>query len=153
MSCFTDPKKRYISSKKIERVQKKIKRGLPKETTDTSTSLGHNLVIDAFEFHKDASENTTLESEKRASRETEVGGSSRSHCRIIRQCLLNDRKLLGGRGENTIGKLNRWVILKSNFEVSGLVFSCIETKFCKKILVGISYLFEKKIEKRDMGRD
>ena len=39
-------------------------------------------------------------------------------------------------GENTIGKLNRWVILKSNFEVSGLVFSCIETKFCKKILVG-----------------
>ena len=39
-------------------------------------------------------------------------------------------------GENTIGNLNRWVILKSNFEVSGLVFSCIETKFCKKILVG-----------------
>ena len=34
-------------------------------------------------------------------------------------------------GENTIGKLNRWVILKSNFEISGLVFSCIETKFCK----------------------
>ena len=74
MSCFTDPKKRYISSKKIERVQKKIKRGLPKETTDTSTSLGRNLFIDAFEFHKDASENTTLESEKRASTETEVGG-------------------------------------------------------------------------------
>ena len=40
------------------------------------------------------------------------------------------------RGENTIGKLNRWVILKSNFEVSGFVFSCIETKSCKKILVG-----------------
>ena len=40
------------------------------------------------------------------------------------------------RGENTIGKLNRWVILKSNFEFSGLVFSCIATKFCKKILVG-----------------
>jgi hypothetical protein len=36
-----------------------------------------------------------------------------------------------------IGKLNRWVILKSNAEVSGLVFSYIETKFCKKILVGI----------------
>ena len=30
---------------------------------------------------------------------------------------------------------------------------CIEAKFCKQILVGISYLFEKKIEKRDMGRD
>ena len=45
------------------------------------------------------------------------------------------------------------MILISNFEVSGLVFSCIETKFFKKILVGISYLFEKKIEKRDMGRD
>ena len=39
-------------------------------------------------------------------------------------------------GENTIGKLNRWVILKSNFEVSGLVFSCIETKLWKNILVG-----------------
>ena len=26
-------------------------------------------------------------------------------------------------GENIIGKLNRWVILKSIFEVSGLVFS------------------------------
>ena len=37
--------------------------------------------------------------------------------------------IFGGEGENTIGKLNRWVILKSNFEVSGLVFSCIETKF------------------------
>ena len=39
-------------------------------------------------------------------------------------------------GETTIGKLNHWVILKANFEVPGLVFSCIETKFCKKILVG-----------------
>ena len=39
-------------------------------------------------------------------------------------------------GENTIGTLNRWVILKSMFEVSGLVFSCIETKFCKKIFLG-----------------
>ena len=34
-----------------------------------------------------------------------------------------------------------------------LVLPCIEAKFCKKICVGISYLFEKKIEKRDMGRD
>ena len=40
--------------------------------------------------------------------------------------------ILTERGENTIGKLNRWVILKSNFEVSGLVFSCIETKFARK---------------------
>ena len=46
------------------------------------------------------------------------------------------RLVLDLRRENTIGKLNRWVILKSNFEISGLVFSCIETKFCKKILVG-----------------
>ena len=39
----------------------------------------------------------------------------------------------------------------SNFR--GLVLFCIDAKFCKKIFVGISYLFEKKIEKRDMGRD
>ena len=26
----------------------------------------------------------------------------------------------------------------------GLVLGCVETKFCKQILVGISYLFEKK---------
>ena len=51
-------------------------------------------------------------------------------------------------GENTIGKLNRWVILKSIFEVPGLVFSCIETKFCKKILVGIAICFEKEIKKK-----
>ena len=54
----------------------------------------------------------------------------------FREVLHKRRSKLAGRGENTIGKLNRWVILKSNFEVSGLVFSCIETKFCKKILVG-----------------
>ena len=30
-----------------------------------------------------------------------------------------------------------------NFE--GLVLGCIDAKFCKKIFVGISYLFEKKI--------
>ena len=35
----------------------------------------------------------------------------------------------------------------SNF--IGLVLFCIDAKFCKKIFVGISYLFEKKIEKRD----
>ena len=39
----------------------------------------------------------------------------------------------------------------SNFR--GLVLFCIDAKFCNKIFVGISYLFEKKIEKRDMGRD
>ena len=38
-----------------------------------------------------------------------------------------------------------------NFE--GLVLGCIDADFFKQILVGISYLFEKKIEKRDMGRD
>ena len=41
--------------------------------------------------------------------------------------------------------------LAANFTV--LVLGCSEAKFCKKICVGISYLFEKKIEKRDMGRD
>ena len=40
---------------------------------------------------------------------------------------------------------------RANF--ARLVLGCIEAKFCKKICVGISYLFEKKIEKRDMGRD
>ena len=33
-----------------------------------------------------------------------------------------------------------------------LVLGCIEAKFGSQILVGISYLFEKKIEKRDMGK-
>ena len=37
-----------------------------------------------------------------------------------------------------------------NFE--GLVLSCIDADFCKEILVGISYLFEKKIEKEGHGR-
>ena len=41
--------------------------------------------------------------------------------------VLLDAFLLDLLGENTIGKLNRWVILKSIFEVSGLVFSCIES--------------------------
>ena len=39
----------------------------------------------------------------------------------------------------------------ANFEK--LVLGCIETNLCIQILVGISYLFEKKIEKRDMGKD
>ena len=39
-------------------------------------------------------------------------------------------------GENTIGKLNRWVILKSNFDVSGLVFSVLKPNFARKILIG-----------------
>ena len=34
-----------------------------------------------------------------------------------------------------------------------LVLGCIDADFCKYIHVGISYLFEKKIEKMDMGRD
>ena len=38
-----------------------------------------------------------------------------------------------------------------NFE--GLVLGCIDAYFFPKIFVGISYQFEKKIEKRDMGRD
>ena len=32
----------------------------------------------------------------------------------------------------------------------GLVLFCIDAKFCNKIFVGISYLFEKNIEKRDI---
>ena len=47
-----------------------------------------------------------------------------------------------------------WVSVRgerANF--TRLVLGCIETTFCKQILVGISYLFEKKIEKREMGRD
>ena len=35
--------------------------------------------------------------------------------------------------------------------LTGLVFGCIEAKFCKKICVGLSYLFEEKIEKKGHG--
>ena len=38
-------------------------------------------------------------------------------------------------------------MLPANFEE--LVLGCIEAKLRKQILFGISYLFEKKIEKRD----
>ena len=45
----------------------------------------------------------------------------------------------------------KFVEIHKNF--LGLVLGCIEAKFCNQILVGISYLFEKKIEKRDMERN
>ena len=32
-----------------------------------------------------------------------------------------------------------------------LAIGCVEAKFCKKICVGISYLFEKKIEKKGLS--
>ena len=44
--------------------------------------------------------------------------------------------------------LSRWVSPKSNVEVSGLVFSCIETKLCKKILVGIRIYLKRRLRKR-----
>ena len=37
-------------------------------------------------------------------------------------------------------------------KLNRLVLGGIEAKFCKKILVGISYLLEKKIEKKGHGR-
>ena len=50
----------------------------------------------------------------------------------LRGLLLLGLPLLPRLGENTTGKLNRWVILKSNFEVPGLVFSCIKPNFARK---------------------
>ena len=43
------------------------------------------------------------------------------------------------------------LIIKWTFK--RLVLGCIDADFCKQILIGISYLFEKNIEKRDMERD
>ena len=43
-------------------------------------------------------------------------------------------------------------VRRGQASLTGLVLSCIEAKICKKICVGISYLFEKKIEKKGHGR-
>ena len=52
-------------------------------------------------------------------------------------------------------QLRKRMNIELNFppNLEGLVLGCIDADFCKEILVGISYLFEKKIEKKDMGRD